>query len=151
MSNLFSDDFLDFIGALNTSMVEYIVVGGFAVNIHGYQRSTGDVDIWVNQTEENYTKLKSAFLLFKMPLFDMTLDNFMSKNFDVFSYGRPPQAIDIITQLKGLIFDDALTASIYYKENNLNIRVLHKHHLLKAKKASGRAKDINDIESLEGY
>jgi hypothetical protein len=148
MSDLFSVDFQEFIGFLNECSVEYIVVGGFAVNVHGYQRSTGDVDIWVNQTTDNYAKLTAAFRLFGMPVFDMSLENFMSKSFDVFSYGRPPQAIDIITQLKGLAFEAVVDAAIYYHEAGLRIRVLHKNHLLIAKKASGRSKDLNDIEGL---
>ncbi|GAA0526299.1 hypothetical protein LX66_0460 [Chitinophaga japonensis] len=63
MGNIFNDDFRDFIQALNNHNVEYIVVGGYAVILHGYRRPTGDMDIWVNPTRENYEKLVKAFCL----------------------------------------------------------------------------------------
>ena len=61
--NIFNDDFKDFILYLNQNEVEYIVVGGYAVIIRGYSRSTGDIDIWVNKTEENFiNEIYSAIL-----------------------------------------------------------------------------------------
>lgn len=148
MSDLFSQDFQEFIAALNIHHVEYIVVGGFAVNIYGYQRSTGDVDIWVNKTPENYKRLEKAFRDFRLPVFDMTPDNFMADRFDVFSFGRPPQAIDIITNLKGLAFNDVYPYCSIYNENQIDIRVINKNHLIEAKRASGRSKDADDIQAL---
>ena len=62
--NIFNDDFKDFILYLNQNEVEYIVVGGYAVIIRGYSRSTGDINIWVNKTEENFIKLQKAIKSF---------------------------------------------------------------------------------------
>jgi predicted nucleotidyltransferase len=62
--NIFNNDFKDFILYLNQYVVEYIVVGGYAVIIRGYSRSTGDIDIWVNKTEENFIKLLKAIKAF---------------------------------------------------------------------------------------
>ena len=62
--NIFNNDFKDFILYLNQYVVEYIVVGGYAVIIRGYSRSTGDIDIWVNKTEENFIKLQKAIKVF---------------------------------------------------------------------------------------
>lgn len=93
-------DFREFIQALNESDVEYVLVGGYAVVYHGYLRTTGDMDIWVNRTVENYHRLVSAFTCFGMPVFDMTRSNFLDvKKFDVFTFGVPPMAIDIMTQV----------------------------------------------------
>lgn len=61
MGNIFNNDFRDFINALNHYEVKYILVGGYSVILHGYSRTTGDLDIWVNKTIENYERLKSAF------------------------------------------------------------------------------------------
>lgn len=106
MGDIFNVDFQEFIRCLNDARVEYILVGGYATIIHGYNRTTGDLDIWVHQTEKNYNRLKNAFMHFQMPVFDMTLDKFIyDKSVDVFSFGRPPISIDIITQLKGLEFE----------------------------------------------
>lgn len=97
MAAIFNDDFRNFIQALNNNNVEYILVGGYAVILHGYRRATGDMDIWVNRTKENYSKLTGAFLQFGLPVFDMTEEKFLNADTaDVFSYGRPPVSIDII-------------------------------------------------------
>ena len=66
--NIFNEDFCDFIQSLNKFNVEYILVGGYAVIIRGYSRSTGDMDIWVNKTDENYQKLLSAITDFGLPI-----------------------------------------------------------------------------------
>ena len=68
MGDIFQDDFRDFIQALNDQQVSYILVGGFAVILHGHARVTGDLDIWVEQTEENYHRLLKAFRQFHMPV-----------------------------------------------------------------------------------
>ena len=78
MSDIFNDDFRDFIDALNNNKVEYIVVGGYAVILYGYRRPTGDMDIWVNKTKENYSKLTKAFKKFGLSVFDMTEEKFLS-------------------------------------------------------------------------
>jgi hypothetical protein len=67
MADLFNEDFLDFINVLNKAEVEYILVGGYAVILHGYARSTADMDVWVNKTPANYHKLKKAFSAIRRP------------------------------------------------------------------------------------
>jgi hypothetical protein len=115
MSNIFNDDFRDFIQALNNNNVEYLLVGGYAVILHGYRRVTGDMDVWVNRTKENYSRLIRAFSEFGLPVFDMTESKFLDTDFaDVFSFGRPPISIDIITKLKGVDFDDAFSQALQF-------------------------------------
>lgn len=102
---IFNPDFIDFIDALNTSSVKYLLVGGYAVILNGYIRTTGDMDIWVLPTKENYQQLSEAFYRFGMPTFDMTLQKFLlTEQYDVFTFGRPPVSIDILTKVKGLSF-----------------------------------------------
>lgn len=149
MANIFNDDFRDFIQALNKNAVEYILVGGYAVILHGYRRATGDMDIWVNRTKENYSRLTNAFDEFGLPVFDMTEKKFLDADTaDVFSFGRPPVSIDIITKLKGVEFDDASSQAMQFDENGLVIRFIHLNNLIEAKKAAGRHKDLDDIEKL---
>lgn len=149
MGTIFNDDFRDFIQAMNHHNVEYILVGGYAVILHGYRRVTGDMDIWVNRTRENYLKLTQAFAEFGLPLFDMTESKFLDVNVaDVFSYGRPPVSIDIITNLKGVEFDNAFSQAQIFNEEDLEIRFIHLNNLIEAKKAAGRHKDLDDIEKL---
>ena len=149
MSNIFNDDFHDFINALNQSEVEYILVGGYSVILHGYSRNTGDLDLWVNKTRENYNQLKNAFYSFGMPVFDMTEFNFLNNSqFNVFSFGKPPVSIDIMTEVKGLSFYSAYQSASIIKIENLSVRLINLNDLLKAKKSSGRSKDLDDIENL---
>lgn len=84
-----------------------------------------------------------------MPVFDMTAPNFLSNPaMDVFTFGRPPVAIDIITQLKGLDFAEAFTAATDTEQDGLSVRLIHYEHLLQAKRAAGRPRDQNDLENL---
>ncbi len=149
MADIFQDDFRDFIKALNDNSVSYIIVGGFAVILHGHARVTGDMDVWVERTEENYTRLIKAFYQFHMPVFDMTKDNFLNHDeWDVFKFGRKPVAIDIMTKVKGLEFKECYAIAREFEDGDLKIRTLHLNHLLQAKKEAGRLKDLDDIDQL---
>lgn len=150
MANIFHEDFRDFLRALNEADVRYILVGGYSVILHGYSRTTGDMDLWVERTSENYTRLNTAFQIFGMPVFDMTESNFLSHPvWDVFTFGTPPVAIDIMVNLEGLNFDEVFQQSIFFEDDGLQIRTIHKTHLIAAKKNAGRAKDIHDLDNLE--
>jgi hypothetical protein len=150
MPDIFESDFSDFISALNRSGTEYLVVGGYAVIMHGYFRTTQDLDIWVNKTPENYQKLIKAYAIFGMPVFDMSLKNFMGDEFDVFSVGRSPMRIDVITKLKGLDFESAFKNAASKTFETLNVKYLHLNDLKIAKEAAGRYKDLDDLEKLSG-
>lgn len=149
MKYILNEDFKDFIRAFNNQEVEYILVGGYAVIIHGYNRTTGDMDIWVNQTVDNYKKIVKAFDEFGMPVFDMTEKNFLHNvDLDVFSFGVPPVSIDLMTRTKGLEFESCFTNAEVHDIDGLPVRVLHIDDLIKAKKATNRPKDQDDIENL---
>ncbi len=127
-------------------------MGGYAVILHGYNRTTGDLDIWVEPTAKNYAKLMAAFAAFDLPTNLITEEIFLdtAKN-DVFTFGRSPNSIDIMTAVKGLNFAECLDKSILFPiEPELNIRLIGLDHLIKAKRASGRHRDLDDIEHLLG-
>ena len=149
MGNIFNDDFRDFLKSLNNNKVNYILVGGYSVILHGYSRTTGDMDIWVERTQENYIKISKAFSDFGMPLFDMSIENFLNHpNWDVFTFGKPPAAIDIMVNIKGLDFSIAFTNAVFFSDEDLSIRTINKDDLIKAKMAANRSKDQNDLENL---
>ncbi|MBK7122404.1 MAG: hypothetical protein IPH68_06055 [Chitinophagaceae bacterium] len=149
MANIFNEDFRDFIRALNKHEVEYLLVGGYAVILHGYRRSTGDMDIWVNVTAENHKKLVNAFLDFGLPTTDISEENFLrNEDLDVFTFGTPPVCIEILKKVKGCNFDEAFKISEQFDENGLQVRFLHINTLIEAKRSSGRHKDLDDIEKL---
>jgi hypothetical protein len=150
MANIFHEDFRDFINALNKAEVRYILVVGYSVVLHGYSRTTGDMDFWVERTSENYKRIIKAFQIFGMPLFDMTESNFLSHPiWDVFTFGTPPVAIDIMVKIEGLNFKDVFQKAVYFEDDDLRIRTINRNDLIAAKKIAGRAKDINDLENLQ--
>jgi hypothetical protein len=145
MKNLLDADFQDF----QSAEVKYVLVGGYSVILHGYSRTTGDLDIWVERTAANYTRLTQAFHSFGMPVFDMTSQNFLhNPALDVFTFGRPPVAIDIITQLKGMNFVEAYAKASDIEVSGVTIRLIDYQHLLQAKRAAGRPRDQNDLDNL---
>ena len=149
MANILNDDFTEFIQALNDAETAYILVGGYAVIFHGYNRTTGDLDIWVRPDSGNYGKLKKAFDIFRMPMFDMTEEKFLNTvDYDVFTFGRPPVQIEILTRVKGLTFDEAFHHASFLEYDGVMVQMIDLKDLIIAKKAAGRAKDQADLENL---
>ena len=107
------------------------------------------MDVWVRCTPENYIKIVDSFNAFGMPVFDMTWQNFLDiEQLDVFRFGRKPVAIDIMTKVKGLDFEEAFKKSEIRNIDNISVRLIHYHHLIFSKKQAGRNKDLNDLENL---
>lgn len=149
MPNIFNQDFRDFIDALNKNQVRYLLVGGYAVILHGHSRTTGDLDIWVDCTKENYKKIVNAFHFFGLSVFDMTEEKFLNtKEHDVFRFGRNPVAIDIMTKMSNFNFSESYSKLIWFEDEGLKVPVVHVNTLIEAKKIAGRQKDLNDLEWL---
>lgn len=150
MGNIFNSDFRDFIMALNKNAVNYILVGGYSVILHGYSRTTGDMDIWVERSDENYSKIIKAFEDFGMPVFDMTKENFLDHPiWDVFTFGIPPVAIDVMIKIDGFNFEEVFERSVILNDGDLVVRVIHKNDLIAAKLKANRFKDMDDVENLK--
>jgi predicted nucleotidyltransferase len=149
MGNIFNDDFQDFIKSINNNNVKYVLVGGYSVIFHGFPRTTGDLDIFVEVSKENYQRLNHAFLEFGLSVFDMTEENFLfNKDITVFSFGRAPVSIKILKEISGLCFDEVYTNALDTEIEEIQVKIIRLKDLIKNKKASGRAKEINDIENL---
>jgi hypothetical protein len=85
-----------------------------------------------------------------MPVFDMTEENFLHHPiWDVFTFGLPPVAIDIMIKLDGMDFAEAFSRSVFFKDDDLQVRTIHRNDLIMAKKLAGRAKDQNDLENIQ--
>lgn len=147
MADLFNQDFQDFIEALNMAVVEYILVGGYAVILHGYIRSTADMDVWVNKTSSNYQRLKKAYHHFGAPIFSE--EEFLGTQFDVWSIGIEPNRIEVLNKIKGVEFPEAYSLCKTFLQNNIGVKYIHFDHLIQAKEAAGRFKDKADIEELK--
>ncbi len=150
MGDIFNDDFIDFITCFNKHEVEYILVGGYSVILHGYTRTTGDMDIWVNPTTPNYKRILKAFADFGLSVFEMTEERFLStEKYDVFKFGRSPVRIDLMTVVKGLDFETAHSNAVWFNTDGISIKTIHINELRKAKRASNRPKDIDDLNNLQ--
>ncbi|MBA2613488.1 MAG: nucleotidyltransferase [Bacteroidetes bacterium] len=150
MGNVFNEDFQDFLKSINHSKVKYVLVGGYSVIFHGFPRTTGDLDIFVEVSKENYLKIKQAFFEFGLSMFDMTEENFLlNKDLTVFSFGRSPVSIEILKKISGLSFEEVYQNAIDTEIENIPLKIINLKDLIKNKKTSGRAKDINDIENLD--
>ena len=150
MSIQLNQDFKDFILCLYAFEVEYLIVGGYAVIHYGHSRTTGDIDIWVRKSEENYLKIQQAFLKFGMSVFDMTIGNFLSNpEMNVFTFGSQPVSIEILTSVKGLEFEDSYNNAIATIWDTIPVKVIDIRHLILAKQASARYKDLDDLENIQ--
>jgi hypothetical protein len=146
MLNVFNIDFLEFLELLDNHEVEYLLVGGYAVILHGYARSTGDMDLWVNQTNQNYNKLKLVYTNFGAPIF--SIEDFESDKFDVWSIGVEPRKIEILTKVSGLEFKESKKNCVYLNFEKFKIPYIDFEDLMKNKMATGRLKDLADAEQL---
>ncbi len=146
MPNLFNLDFLDFLELLDKHKVSYLLVGGYAVILHGYGRSTGDLDLWIHQTPENYYNLKKVYQDFGAPIF--SIEDFDSEKFDVWGIGVEPRKIEILTKVSGLQFTETFKNCNWLELDKCKVPYIDFEDLIKNKKASGRLKDLADIEQL---
>jgi len=150
MGNILNEDFQEFLIALNKAGVKYVLVGGYSVIYHGFPRTTGDLDIFVEVSNDNYQKIVKAFEIFRMPIFDMTENNFLNnKAINVFSYGRPPVSIEILKEITGLSFEHVYKNAPQVIFDNIELKIIRLKDLITNKKSSGRPKDINDVNNLE--
>mgnify|MGYP000694602103 CR=1 FL=1 len=147
MPNLFNIDFLEFLQLLDKHDVDYLLVGGYAVILNGYVRSTGDLDLWVNKTDNNYSKLSKVYTDFGAPMFSN--EEFNSDKFDVWSIGVEPRKIEILTKVSGLNFNEAFKNRLFLNLENFKVPYIDFEDLMKNKMATGRLKDLLDIEQLK--
>lgn len=147
MPNLFNTDFLEFIELLEKHDVDFLLVGGYAVILHGYIRSTGDLDLWVHKSSENYVKLKKAYTDFGAPIFSEI--DFVNEKIDVWGIGVEPRKIEILTHVDGLIFEESKKNCKWFDLQKSQIPYIDFDDLIKNKTASGRYKDLADIEQLQ--
>jgi len=140
-------DFIEFIELLNKHKVRYLIVGGYAVAYHGYPRSTGDIDILLECSQENASIVKQCLNEFGFGELDISISD-LSTPKQVIQLGYPPLRIDLITSIDGLVFQQAWKQRVCVDIQDMTINFISRKDLLANKKATGRARDIADIEEL---
>ena len=141
-------DFLDIIRALSDAEARFIIVGAYALNVYINPRATGDLDIWVEPTAENAVKIMAALREFGAPLADITESDFAQPGATL-QIGLPPRRIDLLTDLSGLQFGEAWADRRMFPIGPFTVPFLSKDALIKNKRATGRPKDLVDLEELE--
>ena len=139
-------DFKEFLKLLNAHGVEYLLVGGYAVIYHGYNRTTGDLDVWVAVNPGNAAKLAAALKDFG---FGAGVDpSLFAVPGHIVRMGIPPFRIELLTTISGLRFSDAYARRLTAVIDGVELSLLALDDLKTNKKASGRLKDLADLEAL---
>ena len=144
---MLNPNFKDMLGALNDAEAKYLVVDAYAMAAHGCPRATGDIDFWVRPTSENAARVWSALASFGAPMTEIAVEDFSTPDV-VFQIEIVPQRIDVMTSISGVDFDDAWPSRLVADLDGLRADVIGREQLLQNKIASGRPKDIVDVEIL---
>jgi hypothetical protein len=140
-------DFKEFLKSLNSNSVEYLLIGGYAVGIHGHIRATGDLDIWVGVNPQNAARIDRALRQFGFVTPALSPDLFLAPN-NVVRMGLPPVRIEILTSISGVEFESCYAEKEVIRIEEILVPVISLARLRQNKAASGRAKDLADLESL---
>jgi predicted nucleotidyltransferase len=140
-------DFREFLQLLKDHRVEYLLIGGYAVGYHGYPRATVDMDIWVSISPENAEKIVTVLREFGFDSAGLRKDLFLTAN-RIIRMGVPPLRIELSTGIDGVTFNECYADRVTDTIDGITVNLINLQHLKINKKASGRAKDINDLENL---
>jgi hypothetical protein len=141
-------DFVELLRAFAAADVRFMVVGAYALGLHGRPRATGDLDVWVDATPENAASVLRALAEFGAPLHDLTADD-LSREGITYQIGLPPLRIDILTTLTGITFSEAWPHRVRGNLGDVEVDFIGRAHFIRNKRATGRHKDLGDIEGLE--
>jgi hypothetical protein len=139
-------DFVDFLAALLAEEARFLVVGAHALAVHGVPRATGDIDVWIERSPENAARVWQAF---GAPAESLGVRQVDFETPDVVvQIGLPPRRIDVLTGVTGLEFDEAWAGRVLHRVGELDVPFLGREALVRNKRASGRFKDLGDLEAL---
>ena len=145
-----NDDFRDILAELLSAGARFLVVGAHAVAVHGVPRATGDLDVWIDSHADNVPHVWAALVRFGAPV---ETPGVTTRDLEeagmIVQIGFPPRRIDIMTSVTGLVFEAAWTSRITHQVNDLEVPFIGRAALLENKRATGRPKDLADIDALE--
>lgn len=144
-----NDDFRDVIAAMADEGVEFLIVGAFALALHGAPRASGDIDLYVRPSSDNARRVFRALLAFGAPLkaHGVSAEDFSHAG-SVYLIGLPPRRIDILTQISGLDFDEAWASRVEATVEGRKVHFIGRDAFMKNKLAAGRPKDLADAARL---
>ncbi|AOX02227.1 hypothetical protein BJP34_24785 [Moorena producens PAL-8-15-08-1] len=145
---MLNQDFKEFIQLLNDNQVKYLVIGGYAVAVHGHPRYTKDIDIWIEMSPENAQQMMIALTQFGFGSLGLAAEDFQTPD-QIIQLGYPPNRIDLITTPDGIDFETCYQAKIEVIIDDISVNFIDLDNLKKNKQASGRLQDLADLENLQ--
>ena len=140
-------DFREFLALLNAHKVDFMIVGGYALAYHGAPRYTGDIDVFIKPDSKNAQRIIKVLEEFGFSSVELSSDDFQKKD-SVVQLGLPPVCIDIITSISGVSWEQADASKEPGKYGDVPVFYIGKDQYIANKRATGRTKDIADIEAL---
>ena len=144
---MLNDDYKEILQLLAEENVKFLLVGAFSLAAHGYPRATMDIDVWVMPSPDNAASVMRALRRFGAPLHNLSVQD-LQRDDTIFQIGVAPRRIDIITGASGLVFEEAFARSEEVDVEGMKIRIPSIDDLIVNKTASGRTKDLADVEAL---
>jgi len=141
-------DFEEMLLAFNGAGVKYLVVGAYAVAVYARPRATGDIDLWVEATAENAARVFRALAAFGAPLDHVDEQTFTEPEI-IFQIGVPPIRVDVMTSIDDVAFEDAWPNRVASVVGEVPVAIIGREDLIRNKTATGRAKDLADLELLQ--
>jgi hypothetical protein len=142
-------DFHDILSELLAARARFLVVGAHALSVHGVPRATADLDIWISADAENAERVWTALARFGAPLDALGVDRSDLMAPDVVAqFGLPPHRIDFLTSISGVEFEEAWAERAEGEIEGVRVPVLGLKSFARNKRASGRTKDLADLEAL---
>lgn len=145
---MLSKDFNEFVALLKRHEAEYMIVGGYAVGVHGYPCYTGGLDIWLNPTVPNAERVLRAITDFGFGSFNLTVAD-LTEEGNVIQFGQPPLRIDLLTSIDGVTFDACYANRKEVTFDGMAMNFIGYHDLVTNKKATGRHRDLDDVENMQ--
>ena len=144
---MLNQDFKEFIELLNANQVRYLVVGGYAVALHGHPRYTKDIDIWLDRNEENAERVVRALGQFGFGSLGLTAGDFLEPD-QIIQLGYAPNRIDLLTTLADLDFGVCYASHLVVSIDEVSVKFIDLESLKASKRAAGRFQDLADLENL---
>jgi hypothetical protein len=140
-------DFKEFLRLLNENGVEYLLIGGYAVGYYGYVRATADMDVWIAMSTENAGKAATTLRQFGFDVPELSTDLFLKPD-SIVRMGVPPLRIEVFNTVSGVSFEECYAKRTAATIDGLDVPIIGLEHLKQNKRASGRGKDLVDLEHL---
>ncbi len=145
---MLTPDFKEFIALLNKHNVRYLVVGGYALALHGHPRFTKDIDIWICPDNNNAESLITVLQEFGFSSLNVKKEDFLFPGY-IIQLGHPPNRIDLLTSVTGLEFESCYSTRMKMNIDGIHVDFIDRESMKTNKKAVGRLQDLADLENLE--